>query len=117
MPSDDAGSFRALTRFLKKEIDPARLAGLYNVGAGSVGLARALERVELTQQVALVAHDLSDAHRALLSSGGLAYVLTQDIHYCVNAAARVLRALCENVRGALNVVPPRVLILTAENLH
>ena len=117
MPSDDSGSLRALTRFLKKEIDPARVAGLYNVGAGSVGLARALEQAELTQQVALVAHDLSDAHRALLSSGGLAYVLTQDIHYCVNAAARVLRALCENVRGALNVVQPRVMILTAENLH
>ncbi len=117
MPSDDAGAARALTRFLKKEIDPARVAGIYNVGAGSVGLARALERAELTQQIALVAHDLSDAHRALLSSGGLAYVLTQDIHYCVNAAARVLRALCENVRGALNVVQPRVEILTAENLH
>jgi LacI family transcriptional regulator len=26
----------------------------------------------------------------------------------------VLRALCENVRGALNVVQPRVEILTAE---
>jgi LacI family transcriptional regulator len=117
MPSDDAGAARALARFLKKEIDPARVAGIYNVGAGSVGLARALERAELTQQIALIAHDLSDAHRALLSSGGLAYVLTQDIHYCVNAAARVLRALCENVRGALNVVQPRVEILTAENLH
>ena len=44
-------------------------------------------------------------------------MLTQDIHYCVGAAARVLRALCENVRGALNVVQPRVEILTAENLH
>ena len=117
LPTDDAGAARALTRFLKKDIDPARVAGIYNVGAGSAGLARALERAELNHKVALVAHDLSDAHRALLSSGGLAYVLTQDIHYCVNAAARVLRALCENVRGALNVVQPRVEILTAENLH
>ena len=46
----------------------------------------------------------------------LAYVLHQDIHYCVLTAARVLRALCENVRGALNVVQPRIEILTAENL-
>jgi LacI family transcriptional regulator len=44
-------------------------------------------------------------------------VLHQDIHYCVLTAARVLRARCENVRGALNVVQPRVEILTAENLH
>jgi LacI family transcriptional regulator len=33
------------------------------------------------------------------------------------AAARVLRALCENVRGALNVAQPRIEILTAENIH
>jgi LacI family transcriptional regulator len=44
-------------------------------------------------------------------------VLHQDLHYGVIAAARVLRGLCENVRGALNVVQPRVEILTAENLH
>ena len=53
----------------------------------------------------------------LLGANGLAYVLHQDIHYCISTAARVLRALCENVRGALNVVQPRVEILTAENLH
>ena len=50
-------------------------------------------------------------------AGALSYVLHQDIHYCVLTAARVLRALCENVRGALNVVQPRIEILTAENLH
>jgi LacI family transcriptional regulator len=65
----------------------------------------------------MAAHDLTDQHRSLLSNGSFAYVLTQDIHYCVGAAARVLRALCENVRGALNVVQPRVEILTAENLQ
>ena len=65
----------------------------------------------------MAAHDLTDEHRALLGAGGFAYVLHQDIHYCVSTAARVLRALCENVRGALNVVQPRVEILTAENLH
>ena len=65
----------------------------------------------------VVSHDFTDEHRTLLSNGSFAYVLHQDIHYCVLAAARVLRALCENVRGALNVVQPRVEILTAENLH
>ena len=60
----------------------------------------------------MAAHDLTDEHRTLLSDGSFAYLLTQDIHYCVGVAARVLRALCENVRGALNVVQPRVEILT-----
>jgi len=117
IPADDAGATRALTRFLKKGVDPALVAGLYNVGSGSVGLVRALDAAGLAGSVGVAAHDFTDDHRTLLGSGALSYVLQQDIHYCVLAAARVLRALCENVRGALNVVQPRIEILTAENLH
>jgi len=117
LPADDAGAARALQRFLKKDVDLARIAGLYNVGTGSAGIVRALDAAGLGSAVSVVAHDFTDQHRTLLGSGGFAYVLHQDIHYCVLAAARVLRALCENVRGALNVVQPRVEILTAENLH
>ena len=73
------------------------LAGLYNVGSGSAGLARALADIGLAGDVAMAAHDLTDQHRSLLSNGSFAYLLTQDIHYCVGVAARVLRALCENV--------------------
>ena len=115
-PGDDAAG-RAFARFLKKGVDPAKVAGLYNVGSASAGLARALESAGLAGLVGMAAHDLTDQHRSLLAGGGFSYLLTQDIHYCVGAAARVLRALCENVRGALNVVQPRVEILTAENLH
>lgn len=117
LPADDAGAARALQRFLRKDVDLARIAGLYNVGSGSAGIARALDAAGLGGAVSVVSHDFTDQHRTLLGSGGFAYVLHQDIHYCVLAAARVLRALCENVRGALNVVQPRVEILTAENLH
>jgi LacI family transcriptional regulator len=118
LPADDAGASRALLRFLRgKGVDVARVAGIYNVGSGSAGVARALESLGLTGTVGVVAHDSTDEHRALLGANALAYVLHQDIHYCISTAARVLRALCENVRGALNVVQPRVEILTAENLH
>ena len=86
-------------------------------GQAGPGVARALESLGLTGSVGVIAHDFSDEHRALLGANALAYVLHQDIHYCISAAARVLRALCENVRGALNVVQPRIEILTAENLH
>jgi LacI family transcriptional regulator len=118
LPSSDAGACRALLRFLRgKGVDVNRVAGIYNVGSGSAGVARAIESQGLTGSVPVVVHDLTDEHRALLAANGLAYVLHQDIHYCISTAARVLRALCENVRGALNVVQPRVEILTAENLH
>ena len=80
-------------------------------------MARALAEAGLAGRVGVAAHDFTEDHRALLSGNALSYVLHQDIHYCVSTAARVLRALCENVRGALNVVQPRIEILTAENLH
>ena len=117
LPPGDIAAGRAFARFLQKDIDPDRVAGLYNVGSGSAGLARALEAAGLAGKVPMAAHDLTDEHRTLLSDGSFAYLLTQDIHYCVGVAARVLRALCENVRGALNVVQPRVEILTSENLQ
>jgi LacI family transcriptional regulator len=118
LPATDGGACRALLRFLRSDsVDVSKLLGIYNVGSGSAGVARALESLGLANSVNAVAHDFTEEHRALLSDNGLAYVLHQDIHYCISAAARVLRALCENVRGALNVVQPRVEILTAENLH
>ena len=117
LPADDEGAAKALLRWLRKDVDAARVVGLYNVGSGSAGVARAFDTLGIAGSAAIVAHDLTDGHRSLLASGGFAYVLHQDIHYCVLTAARVLRALCENVRGALNVVQPRVEILTAENLH
>ena len=79
--------------------------------------ARALAEAGLVTHAGVAVHDFTDEHASLLSANALSYVLHQDIHYCVLTAARVLRALCENVRGALNVVQPRIEILTAENLH
>jgi LacI family transcriptional regulator len=118
LPAGDSGACRALLRFLRSDsVDTGRIAGIYNVGSGSAGVARAIESLGLTGSVGVVAHDFTDEHRALLAANGLAYVLHQDIHYCISTAARVLRALCESVRGALSVVQPRIEILTAENLH
>ncbi|WP_077038218.1 LacI family DNA-binding transcriptional regulator [Pelomonas sp. KK5] len=115
LPADNEAARAALRQALKDDIDPARVAGLYNVGSASTGAACALADAGLT--VGAIAHDFTDENAALLSSDALSYVLHQDIHYCIQTAARVLRALRENVRGALNVVQPRIQILTAENLH
>jgi LacI family transcriptional regulator len=55
-------------------------------------------------------------HRSLLVANVVSYVLEQDIYYAVMTAAKVLRLLCEEVRGALAVSNPRIEIVTAENL-
>jgi LacI family transcriptional regulator len=117
LPAHDEGACELLLQFFAKDMDPARLAGCYCVGSGTAGVTRAIRQLGLDQVQGVVAHDFTDLHQSLLTSGALAYVLHQDIHYCVLTAARVLRGLCENVRGALNVVQPRFEILTAENLH
>jgi LacI family transcriptional regulator len=116
LPADDAGAQSTLAAFIASEVDPARVAGIYVVGSGTVGVARAIDAAGLAGRIGVVAHDLTEAHRGLLGTDSLSFVLHQDIHYCVLAAARVLRGLCENVRGALNVVQPRIEILTAENM-
>jgi LacI family transcriptional regulator len=117
LPASDAGAARTLGAFLAKGVEAKRVAGIYNVGTGGAGVMTALAKAGLTDQVGSTLHDLTDTHQALLSAGSLSYLLHQDIHYSVLAAARVLRALCENVRGALHVAQPRIEILTAENLH
>jgi hypothetical protein len=42
----------------------------------------------------------------MLLSGTLSYLLHQDVQYAVTAASRVLRALCDGVRGALGDQQP-----------
>ena len=87
-------------RFLKKGVDPARVAGLYNVGSGSAGVARALDDAGLAGLVGMAAHDLTDEHRALLSSGGFAYRAAPG-HPLLRAGggARAARAVRERSRG------------------
>ncbi len=117
LPLGDSDVYEALKKYLKTDLDAARLAGVYCVGAGSVGVAQALSEVGLTLPPGLTVHDATQVHQTMLGTGEITYVLNQDVHYCVLAAARVLRGLCDNVRGAPSAVPPRVEILTAENLH
>ena len=79
-------------------------------------MAQAIKALGLTAQIPVIAHDLTDSHRSLLAADELAYVLDQNIHYCILSAAKVLQGLCDNVRGAIRVAPPRLDIVTAENL-
>ena len=116
LPESEEGAFEAGTRAFAEWDGLADVVGLYNVGSGTFGISRALAAHGAGPGFGVVAHDLTETNRSLLVSGAISYVLHQDLRYCTLAAARVLRALCEHVRGALAVAQPRVEILTAENL-
>ncbi len=117
LPTDEAGITDVLGKMFAENIDNTRVAGIYSVGVGTNSVVQVLAEQGLASAPGLVAHDFTEQHQTFLLDGSLSYVLHQDVRYCVLAAARVLLGMCENVRGALNVVQPRVEILTAENLH
>jgi LacI family transcriptional regulator len=116
LPEAEDEAYEAALKAVPRYDSDTPMHALYHVGAGSHGLARALAELGYPGGFPLAAHDLTETHRAMLVSGSLAYVLHQDIHYVVLTAARVLRGLCEGVRGALAVAQPNVDIVTAENL-
>jgi len=115
LPSDEDEIFEHVRRALTS-LDRSPLAAAYVVGGGSNGVMRALKSDGYGCTLTVAVHDLLEAHRAMLVSGQVTYVLHQDLHYAVQAATRMLRALCESLRGALSVGNPRVEIMTAENL-
>ena len=72
----------------------SQLAAIYNSGAGSAGIRRALERLDPERSVVWISHELSDDHRQYLQSGALAMVIDQDPDA---QAASALRYLIERV--------------------
>jgi LacI family transcriptional regulator len=115
---DDEEVYKEIIRYLKSDLEPQKLAAIYGTGGlGTTGVVAALRDLGLLGKVAFAVHDLTEIHQGCLNREEVTYVLDQDTQYCVSAAARVLRALCENVRGAVQVPRPRVEILTSENYH
>ncbi|HEV7912533.1 MAG TPA: LacI family DNA-binding transcriptional regulator [Albitalea sp.] len=116
LPESEDEAFEYAREVLSPEAAGGRIGAIYNVGPCSFGIGRALAEHGYGHELMFVAHDLIEVHRSMLLSGTLSYLLHQDVEYAVAAASRVLRALCDGMRGALAISNPRVEILTAENL-
>jgi len=116
LPESEDEAYEYARTVLAPDATGSRIDAVYNVGPCSFGIGRALAEHGYGHDLMFVAHDLLEVHRSMLLSGSLSYLLHQDVQYAVTAASRVLRALCDGVRGALAINNPRVEILTAENL-
>jgi LacI family transcriptional regulator len=116
IPETEEAIFQLTQDALKSLNQDAPLGAVHIVSIGSAAIVRALQSLGHASSVRIAAHDLIEPHRALLMNSGLTYVLHQDVQYSVLAAGRVLRSLCDGVRGALSVGHPRVEIATVENL-
>ena len=86
---EDARSEQLLARLLGRHAD---IVGLYNVGAGTQGVAKALGDAG-RNEVVFVAHDVTTLTRRLLLQGVMAAAISQNPGHEARAAVRVLLAL------------------------
>jgi len=70
--------------------DHPDLIGLYNVGAGSGGIATALEQGGRARDVVFITHELTDDTRRALIDGTIDIIINQDAGHEVRSAIRVL---------------------------
>jgi LacI family transcriptional regulator len=83
---DDTRCYEAVTTALRT----TGLAGLYNSGAGSAGIVKALNQYDPDHEVVWITHELSDDHRQYLKSGTLTMVIDQDPDMQAISALRYL---------------------------
>ena len=86
----DERSEHLMMRLLSNHPD---IAGLYNVGAGTPGVAKALIESGREKQVVFVGHDVTVVTRKLLLQGVIDAVISQNPGHEARAAVRVLLAL------------------------
>lgn len=87
---EDARSEQVLARLLGRHAD---IVGLYNAGAGTQGVAKALSDADRGKQMVFVGHDVTALTRRLLLQGVMDAAISQNPGHEARAAVRVLLAL------------------------
>jgi len=77
--------------------DHPDLIGLYNVGAGSSGIAAALEQAGRAREVVFITHELTDDTRRALIDGTIDIIINQDAGHEVRSAIRVLMSKADKL--------------------
>ena len=111
---DDAQTNERQTRALLEQY-PA-LAGIYNIGGASDGVARALKATGRDQKVVFIGHGLTPDTRALLIDGTLDAVITQSPQSVVGNAVRIFANLRDGRDAMTGVEALRLNLVLRENL-
>lgn len=97
LPVVEGRDDRMATRLIVEQCldrDPD-IVGLYNIGAGNLGLIEALSERPPERRPMVVAHELSAHTRAALESGLFQAIINQDAGHEVRSAIRTLRSLTD----------------------
>lgn len=99
------------SNLLKRHPD---IAGVYNIGGGTEGIARALRDTNRATEVVFIGHELTEANKALLLEGTLDAVIDQNPRV---EARESLNILINSVKGTpYDYHAPRLQIICKENL-
>ena len=90
------------------------LSGLYNIGAGNEGIARALKEKRRNGSVVFVGHEATEGTKALLLDGTIDALIDQNPRV---EAREALNILYNAVRGLdYDPHPPRLQVVFKENI-
>ncbi len=92
------------------------LAGIYNIGGASDGVARALKQANRDQNVVLIGHGLTPDTRALLIDGSMDAVITQSPQATLANAVRIFVNVREHRPPLSGVETTRSQVIFRENL-
>jgi LacI family transcriptional regulator len=105
--SDQSG-YGLMKELLKNEPD---LAAVYNIGAGTQGIAQALQEVPPDKKPVLIAHDLSADTRTYLLSGAIDVIIDQHADLTADRAlARLKSAVDLQMLGVCGVMDSRIVL-------
>ncbi|SFK12319.1 LacI family DNA-binding transcriptional regulator [Bradyrhizobium sp. Gha] len=110
---EDDRSEQLISRLLARHPD---IVGLYNVGAGTQGVAKALTEAGREKQIVFIAHDLTAMTRKLLLQGTLDVAISQNPGHEARAAVRVLLSLARQEPILSEQENIRIDILMRDNL-
>ena len=92
------------------------LAGIYNIGGGPEGIARAIREARLARPPVFIGHGLTPDTRALLIDGTMDAVITQNPQGAVMHCVRIFANLRDGREPNLGVEQVRSQVIFPENL-
>ncbi|MBP2231761.1 LacI family transcriptional regulator [Azospirillum agricola] len=110
---DDGKTYRQTRMLLGLHPD---LAGVYNIGGGPEGVARALKETRREREIVFLGHGLTPETRSLLIDGTLDAVITQDPRHTLAACVTIFGNLRAGRPPMQGVETPRGEVIFRENL-
>lgn len=92
------------------------LAGIYNIGGGADGIARALQECGLERKVVFIGHGLTPDTRAQLIDGSMDAVITQNPLNTITSCVRIFANLRDGRAALSGVETTRSQVIFRENL-